>query len=191
MGLSAEEAGSREAPMPRPSLSALALLALIASPPAVPAQTAAAARVDPRAAFERLKSLAGTWEGRVVDEAAGPAARVHYRVASNGSVVMETQFPGTEHEMISMYHMEGDDLVITHYCAMANQPRMRFDGKASAADRLVFAFDGGAGFDPAKDAHVHSGIVWFKGEALHSEWAVWQDGKESTHNRFFMKRKPK
>jgi len=82
---------------------------------------------------------------------------VTYRLASGGSVVEETLFPGTPHEMISMYHVVDGELVLTHYCAMANQPRMRLDRKASAPERLVFAFDGGTNFDPAKDTHGHSG----------------------------------
>ena len=121
------------------------------------------APVDGKAAFERLKSLAGTWEGQAGHGQPGQAATVTYRVASGGSVVEETLFPGTPHEMISMYHVVDGELVLTHYCAMANQPRMRLDRKASTPDRLVFAFDGGTNFDPAKDTHVHSGVVEWKG----------------------------
>lgn len=150
--------------------------------------SAAQQAADPRAAFERLKSLAGTWEGQA-GEAGAPPATVVYRVASGGSVVQETLFPGTPHEMISMYHMAGGDLVMTHYCALANQPRMRLDTKASSAGRLVFAFDGGTGFDPAKDPHIHSGVVEIEGDALHNEWASWRDGKEARREVFRLRRK--
>jgi hypothetical protein len=159
---------------------ALATPALAQPPPAV----------DGKAAFERLKSLAGTWEGKAGHGEAAQAATVTYRVASGGSVVEETLFPGTPHEMISMYHLVKGELVLTHYCAMANQPRMRLDGKASTPDRLVFAFDGGTNFDPAKDTHVHSGVVEWKGEALHTAWAVYSSGKEAGENRFMLTRKP-
>jgi len=66
-----------------------------------PALTQAPA-VDGKAAFERLKSLAGTWQGQAGHGQPGEAAIVTYRVASGGSVVEETLFPGTPHEMISM-----------------------------------------------------------------------------------------
>jgi hypothetical protein len=86
---------------------------------------AQAPSVDGKAAFERLKTLAGTWQGQAGHGPADQAATVTYRVASGGSVVEETLFPGTPHEMISMYHLVDGQLVMTHYCAMANQPRMR------------------------------------------------------------------
>ena len=117
-----------------------------------------------RAAEDARRHVGGAGRARP----AGQAATVTYRVASGGSVVEETLFPGTPHEMISMYHLVDGELVLTHYCAMANQPRMRLDRKASTPDRLVFAFDGGTNFDPAKDTHVHSGVLEWKGETLHS-----------------------
>ena len=150
------------------------------------AGTASAQAVDGKAAFDRLKTLAGTWEGQAGH---GQAATVTYRVASGGSVVEETLFPGTPHEMISMYHVVEGELVLTHYCAMANQPRMRLDRKASTPDRLVFAFDGGTNFDPAKDTHVHSGVVEWRGDTLHNTWAVYARGKETGQNTFVLTRR--
>jgi hypothetical protein len=165
---------------------------LLALPVVVPLLVAPALSqppsVDGKAAFERLKSLAGTWQGQAGHGEAGQAATVTYRVASGGSVVEETLFPGTPHEMISMYHMADAELVLTHYCSMANQPRMRLDRNASTPDRLVFAFDGGTSFDPAKDTHVHSGVVEWKGDALHSVWTMYSGGKETGQNRFVLRR---
>ena len=167
-------------------LSAFVLLAwtppgLAVAEPGVP--------VEGKAAFERMKTLAGTWEGQAGHGQPGQAATVTYRVASGGSVVEETLFPGTPHEMISMYHVVDGDLVLTHYCAMANQPRMRLDRKASTPDRLVFVFDGGTNFDPAKDTHVHSGVVEWQGETLHNAWAVYSAGKPAGQNEFVLTRK--
>lgn len=74
--------------------------------------------------FSQLRSLAGTWVGDLdgdgVDE-----AEVVYRVTSAGNAVHETMFPGTDHEMVNLFHMDGDDLVMTHYCAVGNQPHLR------------------------------------------------------------------
>jgi hypothetical protein len=183
--------------LPLCRLTAFALLAgstagLAGAGPGLPVPepaVATAARVDGRAAFERMKTLAGTWEGQAGHGQPGQAATVTYRVASGGSVVQETLFPGTPHEMISMYHVVDGDLVLTHYCAMANQPRMRLDGKASTPDRLVFVFDGGTNFDPAKDTHVHSGVVEWQGETLHNVWSVFSAGKQAGQNEFVLTRK--
>jgi hypothetical protein len=146
--------------------------------------------VNPQDAFARLQSLAGTWEGQASEDKTGPPVSVVYRSASNGSVVLEDLFPGTDHEMISMYFMDRGELVMTHYCAMANQPHLRLDRKASTADALVFAFDGGTNLDPATDGHIHSGIIRFQGGALQADWAVWKGGKEVAQNRFFLTKKP-
>jgi hypothetical protein len=170
----------------------LAVVSAVLSAPALLASPAAAqppAAVDGKAAFEKLKALAGTWEGQAGHGEAARAATVTYRLASGGSVVEETLFPGTPHEMISMYHLVEGQLVMTHYCAMANQPRMRLDAKASTPDRLVFAFDGGTNFDPAKDTHVHSGVIEWNGESLHNSWAVFSGGKPAGQNEFVLSRK--
>jgi hypothetical protein len=148
-----------------------------------------AVSLDGKAALERMKTLAGTWEGQAGHGQPGQAATVVYRVASGGSVVQETLFPGTPHEMISMYHVVDGELVLTHYCAMANQPRMRLDRKASTPEHFVFVFDGGTNFDPAKDTHVHSGVVEWQGESLHNTWAVFSAGKQSGQNEFVLNRK--
>jgi hypothetical protein len=167
--------------MTRPRL--VLSLALVLAPVLAHAQA-----VDGKAAFERLKSLAGTWQGQAGHGQPGAPATVTYRVASGGSVVEETLFPGTPHEMISMYHLVNGELVLTHYCAMANQPRMRLDRSASTPGRLVFAFDGGTNFDPAKDTHVHSGVVEWKGDSLHNVWTVYAGGKEAGRNEFVLTR---
>jgi len=174
--------------LPPCRLAAFVLLAW--TPPPGLAGAEPSALVEAKTAFERLKSLAGTWEGQAGHgPSSGQAATVTYRVASGGSVVEETLFPGTPHEMISMFHVVDGELVLTHYCAMANQPRMRLDRKASTPDRLVFAFDGGTNFDPAKDTHVHSGVVEWKGETLHNAWAVYSGGKETGQNKFVLSRR--
>ena len=172
-----------------PPFARLALVSAALLAPPLVASPAAAPPVDGKAAFARLATLAGTWEGEAGHGSAGQGATVTYRLASGGSVVEETLFPGTPHEMISMYHLVDGQLVMTHYCAMANQPRMRLDAKSSTPDRLVFAFDGGTNFDPAKDTHVHSGVIEWKGESLHATWAVYSGGKETGQNLFVLERK--
>jgi hypothetical protein len=72
---------------------------------------------DSVVAFQKLKNLNGEWTG-TAESKQGPAAAVSYHLTANGNTLMETLFPGTDHEMISMYYLDGKDLVLTHYCAM-------------------------------------------------------------------------
>lgn len=146
---------------------------------------------EPKAAFATLKSLAGEWQGSV-GKPDGPAGTVIYRVTANGNTVMETLFPGSDHEMISMYHLDGPELVLTHYCAAGNQPRMKFSREKSSATNLVFDFTGGTNLDPAKDGHIHNGRIRLSGEdRLEADWVFHADGKAAGTNSFFLSRKAK
>ncbi len=164
--------------------AALTTAALAAEP--APSRAAAPA---PRAAFEKLKALAGSWEGKGLHGDQATPASVRWETISAGTAVMETLFPGTPHEMRSVYFMDGGELVLTHYCAMGNQPRMKLS--AASTDReLVFDFAGGTNLDPAKDAHVHAGRIKLLGpDALDAEWTVWAGGKQTGSNRFVLERK--
>jgi hypothetical protein len=146
---------------------------------------AASAEVSARDAFAALAGLAGTWQGvpEGSGEAAAPAEEAggvtHEIVLSAaGTVVMETMQPGTDHEMINMYHLDGDDLVLTHYCAGGNQPTMRLDRQASTAELLVFDFTGGTNLDPATDEHIHDMEIELMGDGqMESRWTGWSGGE--------------
>jgi hypothetical protein len=167
---------------------ALAAIAALAAAPVAARAEAGAPNVDAKAAFERLKSLAGEWRGKAGHgEAASPAV-VRWETISGGTAVMETLFPGTPHEMRSVYHLDGGQLVMTHYCAMGNQPRVRL-APGSSKDELVFEFAGGTNLDPKKDVHVHSGKIRFAGaDELDVEWAVFKGEAQTGANRLVLAR---
>jgi hypothetical protein len=129
------------------------------------------------AGLERLKKLAGTWveadkDGKPTDKVVSVI-----RVTAGGSTVHETLFPGQPMEMVSIYHLDKGELVMTHYCALGNQPRMKADPK-SPANQIRFLFDGGTNFDPAKDMHMHEGTLTFIDDD-HIEFGgvAWVNGK--------------
>jgi hypothetical protein len=149
--------------------------------------SAPAGKVDAKAAFEKLKGLAGEWQGKAGEE--GMPATVTYRVTSNGSVVMETLMPGTDHEMITMYHMAGNELVATHYCSAGNQPHLKLDSEKSTPTQLVFAFDGGTNIDPAKDGHIHQGQINLGADGqLESIWTFYAGGQKARSMDFHLTR---
>jgi hypothetical protein len=129
------------------------------------------------AAFERFKALAGEW----VAAEDGPLSKkgdlvARYAVTAAGTAVVETVFPGSRHEMVTVYHADGPDLVLTHYCMEGNQPRMR--ARAAAGSRFQFAFDGGTNVDPARDRHMNSASVVLEGpDAMQTEWTEIENGK--------------
>ena len=128
------------------------------------------------AALEKLKKLAGTWlladkDGKATDQVASVI-----KVTAGGSVVHETLFPGQPQEMVSVYAVDGADLVMTHYCVLGNQPRMKADPK-SPANQIVWRFVGGANLDPKKDKHMHGATLTFvDDDRLEVNGIGWENG---------------
>jgi opacity protein-like surface antigen len=162
--------------------------ALLAAVLAVTLTSAAWAgdKVDPMAAFEKMKTLAGDWNGQGPQ---GMATPVSYKVSANGNVVMETLFAGTSHEMITMYHLAGNDLVATHYCAGGNQPHLKLDAEKSTANELVFAFDGGTNIDASTKGYMHGARIAFTPDGhVDSQWEVYSEGKQAGAHAFHLAR---
>jgi hypothetical protein len=108
--------------------------------------------------LEKMKKLAGTW--LAADKDGKPTDQVVsiIKVTAGGSAVHETLFPGQPHEMVSIYTVDGQDLVLTHYCVLGNQPRMKADPKATD-NQINFQFAGGTNLDPKKDKHMHAATL--------------------------------
>lgn len=133
--------------------------------------------------FERMKSLVGTWELADQDNNGKPDGTVVYRMTSANSVVLETLFPGSDHEMITTYHNDNGKLRVTHYCALGNQPSMI--ATASDANSITFTFDKGCNLDAAKDSYMGGLKVTFK-DADHFEaaWTHYAGGKAGEPHAF-------
>lgn len=145
---------------------------------------------DSPAVFEKLKELAGAWRGYVGKE--GNPAGIDYRVTAGGSVILETIFPGTPKEMVSMYYLNRGELTLTQYCVAGNQPEMLYDRKRSTPGEIVFKFDGGRGFSMRDDVHIHDGsIKMIDGNRLEATWNEWRQGKPAIAYRFVLTRATK
>src|SRR5262249_30107195 len=127
--------------------------------------------------LERLKKQVGTWveadkDGKPTDKVVSVV-----KLTAGGSAVLETLFPGQPHEMVSVYHLDGQDVVMTHFCVLGNQPRMKADPK-SPANQIHFVFAGGTNLDVNKDKHMHEGTITFVDDD-HVEWSgvAWEGGK--------------
>jgi hypothetical protein len=126
--------------------------------------------------LEKLKKLAGTWlmadaDGKPTDQVASII-----KVTAGGSVVHETLFPGQPMEMVSVYAVDGKDLVMTHYCVLGNQPRMKADPQ-SKPNQIVFQFTGGGNLDPAKDKHMHeSTLTIVDADHIEVNGCGWENG---------------
>jgi hypothetical protein len=140
-------------------------------------------------AFDQFKLLAGEWSGKAGEGKDAHEATVTYKVTSGGSAVVETIGPGTEHEMVTVIHPDGDDLILTHYCMLGNQPRMKAPGKADG-NKVAFAFVGATNMKSDKEMHMHNVTFTFVDkDTLKAEWTHYMDGKAAAPTVFEMKRK--
>jgi len=137
-------------------------------------------------AFDRMKSLEGTWEG---SGPKGMNVRVTYRVVSEGSAMLETiDHSGMEGAMVTLYHLDGDKLMMTHYCSAGNQPRMRMTKSTPAS--IAFAM-----FDvtnlASKDALYMNKLVitWADKNHMTEEWTSHAKGEDSPPHLFTLERK--
>src|SRR6266567_1402253 len=71
-------------------------------------------------AFDRLAALKGEWNGQTD----GLNTTLMYTLTANGSALMEQCRPDKGAEMITMFTVDGDHLIATHYCSARNQPQM-------------------------------------------------------------------
>jgi len=136
----------------------------------------AVAQSDAQKAFTTLKSLPGTWVG---DTPKGPV-EVDFTVTGAGSAVMsEIKTAMHDHEdMVSMFHMDGNRLLLTHYCSIGNQPRMQAetspDGKT-----ITFNFVDATNLSAPEAGHMQQMVLNLLDENHHTEkWVFVDHGKE-------------
>jgi len=121
----------------RPLIPTL-MISLLSSAAAVFAQVnppkSTSAQSDAKKAFEKLKTLAGSWEGTIGEL----STKVAIRVTSGGSAIMHDAFMASTNK-ITMIYLEGDRLFLTHYGGEGNRPR--FEGKLTPDGKSVeFSF---------------------------------------------------
>ena len=128
---------------------------------------------DAQKAFDQLKTLDGTWEGKASN---GHDLKVSFRPTAGGSALM-SEIMGEE-DMITMFHMDNNRLLMTHYCGAGNQPRMQAslspDGKT-----ISFTFVDATNLSSAKAGHMDHVVITIPDADHHTEdWTFKQDGKE-------------
>ena len=117
------------------------LIILIVTATAALAQGPAKAPAAPseaKKAFAKLKTLAGSWQGKVMDI----PIDFTIRTASSGTAILHegnTTAAGPPKNEITMIYVDGDRLLATHYCDGGNRSNM--EGKLSADGKAIeFSF---------------------------------------------------
>jgi hypothetical protein len=128
------------------------------------------------AAFKKLQSLAGDWEGK--DEHGMPV-KTSFQALASRTAVMETFSPSGMEEMITLYSMDDDGIALVHYCPTNNQPRMRVVPQSDEVKELSFDFQGAGNLKSPSTGHQHHLVLRFDDETHITETWTWrQDGKD-------------
>ena len=168
-----------------------ALCGIPSGPGAAVLPSALTAAVDAPAAFARLKTLEGTWEAKAAD---GKTATTVFELTASGTVLLERYsnpaLPGGGH-MVTAYHLDGDSLILTHYCIARNQPTLRADSFDAATGEIQFEFVRASNLASEKAGHMRRALYRIE-DATHftTSWDFFEGGKKTmTETERFERRK--
>ncbi len=151
------------------------------------------AQSDAQKSFDKLKILAGSWEGHLTTvpqqaEVEGKYALVSLRVTSMGNALLhETKIEGRSDDPITMLYLDGNRLLLTHYCDAGNRPRMV--AKAAPEGKTVeFNFLDVVG--STRYGNMHDAVFTEIDVNHHTEVWTWMDPEgKPVHVRFDLQRK--
>lgn len=139
--------------------------------------------------FERLAKVVGVWEGTVKHpDGTKEDVTVEYRLTSGNSALLETLFKDSPHEMVSVYHDDGDAIMMNHFCGLGNQPRMRATGFDK--NQIHFQFVDASNMASPAESHMHAlTITFIDDQHIRHEWENFEDGKKQHTAVFALTRK--
>lgn len=154
----------------------LCALAIVTSGLAAPG---ASGGIDAKAAFAQLKQLEGVWESKSPE---GKVSRSEFELTASGTVLLERYtndaLPGGG-RMATAYHLDGADLVLTHYCMANNQPVLRAERFDAASKEIQFEFVRAGNLASPEAGHMRRAKYRLV-DANHfvTEWEFFENGKK-------------
>jgi hypothetical protein len=130
------------------------------------------------AAFEALKRLAGSWES---ESTKGWAGTMEMQAIAGGSAILATSEvdPHSGETMATVYHLDGERLLLTHYCVAGNQPRLEATAISTDGRRIELSFKDGGNL-PSRDlGHMDRVLIEIEdANRWSSRWTWYQQGEE-------------
>ena len=138
------------------------------------------------AAFQKLKSLAGQWEGK---DAGGDPAKTRFEVVVAGTAVLETLSMSGMEDMLTAYSVDGDGIALVHYCPTNNQPRMRALPDSGNPKELDFVFRDAGNMPVPTTGHQQKLVIHFDDDNhLTESWTWRQNGHDSVQTMHFARK---
>ena len=147
--------------------------------------TAAGAQSEAQKGLEKLKSLVGAWHGKT---SKGEPVEDIFSLTAGATAVMGEDKMGAE-EMLSLFYVDGDRLLMTHFCPSGNQPRMQ---ATISPDLKTISFDflDATNLPNPQAGHMHHATYIFSDVDHYSqEWTWMQDGKGTTFRSEMQRKK--
>jgi hypothetical protein len=131
-------------------------------------------------AFASLQSLRGKWVARQTD--ANTTVDVIYDVASKDSVI--TEHFGKE---LTVFYRDGNKLLLTHFCNVGNQPRLKLQ-QGGSPDLLEFKFVDATNLSKPDASHVdHITYRFVNKDQMEGTW-TWKKGDRFESEQYLMTR---
>jgi hypothetical protein len=138
------------------------------------------------AAFKKLQSLAGDWEGK--DEKGQPV-KTNFKAIVSNTAMLETLSPTGMEDMVTVYSLDGDGIALVHFCPTNNQPRMRVVPASDDPKELAFDFLGATNLPSPSTGHQHHLLIQFEDADHITETWTWHQGTMDMPMAFHLTRK--
>ncbi len=162
------------------AVSLLGWASAAAAPKPIPA--ASVAPPSATGAFDRLRGLVGDWDASLPG---GKSYHVSFRLISSDSALVETYTSASGRETLTIYTVDGDRLLATHYCAQGNQPRLAL---TAAAGALAFDFVDATNLRDPASSHLHH-LELTPGPYELTETEVYRTAGKDAPEQFVFKRR--
>lgn len=167
---------------------------------------AGAESASPDDIYQWVAQLEGPWVLSAAERQEGNATKrpevaamvgtqqvaMNFQMIGRRSTVQEDLLPGTERQMVTMYHCADSDcsaVKATHYCAKQNQPEF-LASPDSRPDRLVFECDMSTELCASWDDHIHriTHEISEDGAHLRSVYSTYLNGEHTRDTIFHFDR---
>ena len=138
------------------------------------------------AAFKKIQSLAGEWEGK---DDKGQPVKTSFKSIVSGTAVLETLAPTGMEDMVTVYSLDGDGIALVHFCPTNNQPRMRVVPATSDPKELAFDFVSAGNLPSPAAGHQHHLLIRFDDPDHITEIWTWRQDNMDMPMVFHLARK--
>jgi hypothetical protein len=129
---------------------------------------------DASTAFARLKTLVGEWESQTESG----KTRLTYELTAAGTALVERESGDKMPAMTTVYFLDGDRLLLTHYCMVGNQPRMLARSYKPETGELRFEFLDATNLAKPDAGHMHNASIQFIDDNhISSKWEYFENRK--------------